>query len=48
MSLILHNIANIYLTNEGGRIVLSMVEVKHYKAKTIVLQSGQFANTPTL
>jgi CRP-like cAMP-binding protein len=42
MSLILHNIAkHIDLTNEEEELFLSMVEVKHYKAKTIVLQSGQ-------
>lgn len=42
MSLILHNIAkHISLTDEEEELFLSMVEVKHYKAKTIVLQSGQ-------
>jgi CRP-like cAMP-binding protein len=34
-------VKHIDLTNEDEELFLSMVEVKHYKAKTIVLQSGQ-------
>jgi CRP-like cAMP-binding protein len=42
MSLILHNIAkHIDLTNEEEELFLSMLEVKHYKSKTILQQSGQ-------
>jgi CRP-like cAMP-binding protein len=34
-------VKHIDLTNEDEELFLSMVEVKHYKSKTIVLQSGQ-------